>query len=188
VPTAPRGPFSSADDAALAWANHIHSTSLFIRHEHGVIIYRTEPGVYRLTRTVSGLPHSVGAMNDLFDTVPSGATGVAGVHTHHFGPNFSGINDDPPSGDIDWAHFFDVDVYISAPTTRGSRTSFHLRRYTVSTSENTRIAFVSLRPLSESEREALVVIYRATWNAHLPCSRNDCPPPGGWPTSPWPPR
>jgi len=32
VPTAPRGPFASQDAAALAWSNHIHSTSLFTRH------------------------------------------------------------------------------------------------------------------------------------------------------------
>jgi len=179
IPIAPRGPFETADDAAFAWANHIHSTSLFTRHEHGVIIYLTAPGEYYLTRTASGSPHCIDEMNDLVDEVPPGATKVAGVHTHLFGNDYS-------AEDITWGCFWPMDMYISAPTTWGCRTSFYLRRYTASTSSNDVLGAVSLRPLSESERAALTAIYEASWNAHLPCYRSECPPSGGWPTRPWP--
>lgn len=186
--TAPRRSFPSADDAARAWANHMHSTSLFTRHEHGAVIYRVSRGVYRLTRTVSGAPHQAVGMTALLSEVPPGATRVAGVHTHHFGPNFSGVRENPPTGDIGWAHGNNVDMYVSAPTSWGNRRSFHLRRYSVSRRTNVLLGSIYLRNLSLSEQVALATLYWQSWYDHLhSCDRNDCPVPGGWPTFPWPP-
>ena len=84
--TAPRGPFVSANAAALAWANHMHSTSLYARHEHAAVIYQAASGEFYLTKTVSGSAHSVPIP---INEVPTDSQKVAYIHSHVYGSRFS---------------------------------------------------------------------------------------------------
>ncbi|MCL2354674.1 MAG: Ig-like domain-containing protein, partial [Oscillospiraceae bacterium] len=155
ISTAPRGPFSSTTAAARAWANHMHSTSFFVRHEHAAAIYRVSPGVYRLTATVGGTPHSVASPIQ----VPRGTTLVADVHSH---PISHEIGDE----DKRVSRRLDIITYVSAPTTFGGTNNFHLLRYTPNGS-TTNLGRITLRALSQRECAELTEIYRASWNRHI---------------------
>ena len=154
------------------WSNHIYSTSLFIRHEHGAVIYRIAPGMYRLTATASGGPHTVGIPM----SIPSGATRIAYVHTHPNSNSFAPI-------DKEIARDWEINAYVVGP-------NLWLQRYNFASGiVNGEVARVTLRNLTVAERAALEALYRASWNAHLP----NCNPHFGcanmqWPTNPWPPR
>ena len=172
-PNAPRGPFNSQDAAARAWSNHIYSTSLFIRHEHGAAIYRRS-GRYYLTPTVSGNPHSTPIP---LNSVPSNGTAVAGVHTH---PNSHRLSD----GDLIWVQNNQLDIYAVTPATLQSTSAFHLLIYDVSASETRNLGSISLRHLTVNERNALEAIYRTSWNDHLPGPGFGCAD-MNWPTRLW---
>ena len=179
VPFAPQGPFRTPDEAAIAWANHIYSTSLFVRHEHGAMIYRTAPGEYRISRTISGSPHDVSVP---LIGIPAHQR-IAFVHTH---PNTMGFTPD----DKQLARTQGINAYVATPS--DSSWVFHLWRYhrpTPSQAEDERvIRNVDLKPLSTAEQAILMNLYQDSWDNHLPCIH-----PFGcnnmqWPTSPWPPR
>jgi hypothetical protein len=180
-PLAPMEPFASADEAALAWSNYIYSTSLYTRHEYAALIYRTAPGVFRLSTMVNGEPHSVvpGA-----GRVPSNATLMAGIHTHPNGNEFS-------PADKNWAVNAALNIYVAAPTTYGGTSEFQLRRYNHSSGDDDRVNEVTLRHL-DAIRADLEFTFRPSWDAHFN-SKGRCPEGFSchkisWPTTPWPPN
>ena len=169
---APTGPYSTADAAALAWANYIYSTSLFARHELVAAIYQTVPGEFTLSGTVSCTPHSF--------TVTLQTGRVAYVHTH---PNSNTFSD----ADIGISTRNNIDAYVAAPTTYGGTSAFQLLRYDVSTDSTITVGSVTLRNLSTTVQTNLASFYLDSWINHLS-------PPCGfgcenrqWPTHPWPP-
>jgi len=187
---APRGPFNSPDEAAIAWSEYILSTSIYIRHEHGAVIYRrtvrhgflwlktrTE---YRITQTISGNPHSINLTATFLST---NGTSVATIHTHPNSHRFSG-------SDLRNARRRRVDAYVATPATYQSITNFHLLRYDRSSSETTVVETFrqrGLRRLSTDERRDLETWYRRSWERHLAsCSGFGCNNEGRWPTNPWP--
>jgi len=162
--------FWSADDAALAWAEYYFSTSLFVRHEHGAMIYRGVLGMYSVTATDSGWPHTMSYLLSASD-VPPGTTAIGAVHTH---PNST---TEFSVGDREWALTNGGSIYVAAPTTLLG-TTFHLRRYDVPTTTRAArdvfVGVVSLRGLNILERHVLsgdTRPYRSQWERHLPCSR-----------------
>jgi len=189
--TAPRGPFMDAWTAAFKWANHVHSSSLYVRHEYASVIYKSGAQYY-LTETVFGLPHEV---DPIVEQV-SADQRVAVVHTHIFGNTFSGTLGRPElGGDIGFSDGWGLDCYVSAPTTRLGTSAFQLLRYTPPTGIQTvgtispPIGTITLRSLSATERTDLAALHSNSWNSHLPCFFSIADPCHNmlWPTSPWPP-
>jgi len=188
-PLAALEPFSSADEAALAWANYIYSSSLFVRHEHGAIIYRSRPGEYRLSATVGGNPHSI----SINPRIPFSARRIAYHHTHPNGNQFS-------DGDKGYARSRNTGIYFAGPVVFQQYDALQLRLFTPSRrlprrdeSDTQVSANVMLRPLDETRAE-LIPLYEGTWDSHftLTGGRRTCPNGFGchrmtWPFDPWPP-
>lgn len=170
TPGTPTSTYSSADAAALAWANYMYSTSLYSRHEFGANIYRNSSGQFYLSATNVGSPHSVS-----YFTVPTGIQRVATVHSH---PNSSTFSDQDKTNAISRG----VNNYVAAPTTDGGTSSFHLLRYNVSDASIVNVSSVTLRSLTSTVQTNLASFHLNSWITHLPCCSNM-----QWPTHPWPP-
>lgn len=147
--------YTTADAAALAWANYVHSSTYYIRFEFAANIYVNSSGTYYLSATVAGAPHSVSP-----PSVPSGTTRVAYIHSHPNGNEFS-------DGDKEYGDYYGINGYVSAPTTYGGTSAFRLLRYNVSNKTTTVVQAISLRSLSSVERITLLAIYQDLWYNHI---------------------
>jgi len=102
--------YSSADNAALAWANVYNPPSIKNNTEMISAIYRTN-GAYYYTKPSLGNSDSA-----RIPTVSPGEILVAYIHSHaaydkrYDNENFSGM-----SGDIGVAHYYKVPLYVATP-------------------------------------------------------------------------
>ena len=182
---APQGPYTTANAAATAWANYVYSTSLYVRYEFYAGIYEPTPGIFRLTRTASGTPHSGAGLNIILDEIPANQR-VAYIHTH---PNTHGFTEP----DLDYGVSYGIDAYVAAPTAYMGTSDFHLVWFDhinhSIVADTIPLGPVTLRSLSTTERTNLASIYLNSWIDHLTpqhgnsfgCSDRQ------WPTYPWPP-
>ncbi|MCL1832130.1 MAG: hypothetical protein FWG45_04365 [Oscillospiraceae bacterium] len=178
----PKGPYNTVDAAALAWANYVYRTSLFVMHEHSAVIYKMSDSanVFYLTPSHSGYQHGTG-----LPTPPDGTIRVATIHTHPGGSSdFSGTisGDKEDKGDIPNAIRRGLDSYVVARTSNGADT-YRLRKFTFSTLQKSTVGTVTLRSMTSSERTALTNYYRTSWNNHIPdCKQlNKCTTSTPWP-------
>ena len=153
-------PYSTADEAAMAFAVSKYSASRYIRHEYGTMIYsRTSNGVttYNYTTPVAGSPHSV-----LCATIktPKGTKKVATAHTHPNSNSFSGISSGATSGDIPVAKRIGLDSYVIGP-------NLNLQKYIVSSNSITIVGVASPTELSAQQKDELVSQFQISWDEHL---------------------
>ena len=164
--------YASPEDAAVAFANEIYSSSLYIRHEYGTLIYSiTVGGVTRFyyADPVAGNPHGTGTA--YLDTViPAGVDVVATAHTHPNSNTFS-------SSDISNANKRGLDNYVLGP-------SLNVLKYDVSAGQvvPNPVGQATLRPLSDIEKMQLYRRFESSWNNHT-CNFLYCNNNGAWPTS-----
>ena len=152
-------PYSSADEAAMAFANSIYSSCDYIRHEYGTVIYSWTSFdgtiTYDYAAPVSGGPHGVGYGNV---KIPEGATKVATVHTHPNSNFFSGANGKP--GDITNAIHRKLDSYVIGP-------NLILQKYSVSLGVVTQVGRANPVPLTIWQRAKLILQFIISWTNHL---------------------
>ena len=144
--------YDTPDDAAKAFSEEVHSSSMYIRHEYGTEIYsRVINGEKKYTYS----PPRVGAPHKVMVgyATPRGTEYVAFAHTH---PN----NDDFSARDIELANKYGVDAYVAGP-------SGNLRKYDLSTSVSVDIATLSPKPLTNYQCTMLSSKYRFSWEYHL---------------------
>ncbi len=153
-------PYSSADEAAMAFANDTYSSSLYIRHEYGTVIYsKTINGVttYDYATPVVGEPHGVG-YSDI--KIPFGAKKVATAHTHPNSNSFSGSEPNATQGDIPNANERNLDSYVIGP-------NLNLQKYSVASLKISSVGTASPTPLTQSQQAALASQYQSSWDSHL---------------------
>lgn len=147
------GPFSSADNAALAFAKSTYSSSLYIRHEYSAIIYskksNNQKSFYYTVPNI-GTPHSA-IVN--IKNIPKKATAVAYVHTH---PNSTDFSDN----DREAANKLKIDGYMADP-------NYDLHKYSSIDKSETIIDSFVPRELGEYEMIALEGTYGPSWWNHI---------------------
>ena len=159
--------YSSADDAATAFAQETYGATAFARHEYGAEIYSIsfngEKYIMYTTPRV-GSPHrvSVGAKN-----IPKGATFLAYMHTHPNSNIFSGLGANETSGDIPVANSLGVNAYVVGP-------NLNLQRYNVSAGTVDVVGTISPIALTSTRRASLELMLTASWNSHLGTCNFDC--------------
>ena len=152
--------YTTVDDAAMAFANSVYSSSSYIRHEYGTVIYSiTIDGMttYDFATPVAGTPHSVG-YGDV--VIPAGTTAVATAHTHPNSNNFSGNEVGATTGDIPNAIRRGLDSYVIGPNLK-------LKKYSVSSGNISTVGIASPVPLTSQQRTALVEQFYGSWSNHL---------------------
>ena len=153
-------PYKSADDAAKAFAEETYSSSKYIRHEYGTVIYSCTSGgetTYNYTEPIVGNPHNV----DIPIVAPEGTTVVATAHTHLVGNRFSGTEIGATEGDIPEAKRLGLNAYAVGP-------ALNLMRYDVSSdSIDYSVCTISPRPLTLGEKNKLVLLYQSSWDEHI---------------------
>ena len=168
--------YTSADNAATAFANEVYSSCLYIRHEYGTAIYSEtdEDGVitYGYTKPKVGTPHSV---NVSIIAVPDSATKVATAHTHPNSNSFSGLNNGATTGDIPNAKIRNLDSYVVGP-------NLTLQKYEVASGKIRQLQQIQPRSLTAMEKTCLEIAYSSSWNDHLStCNWSICKT-TNWPT------
>ncbi len=160
-------PYKSADEAAMAFANSTYSSSVYIRHEYGTVIYSmTSNGTttYDYATPVAGTPHSVGYSNVV---IPDGVTIVATAHTHPNSNVFSGIQTGASSGDIPNAIARGLDSYLVGP-------NLILQKFSVSSKFISIVGKATPTTLTNQQRETLVAQFWESWNQHLGTCQFGC--------------
>lgn len=142
--------FSSADEAAAAYATNTYSSSSYSRHEYGAEIYTNKNGGYYLTGGRVGGPHQVSTGASY---LPLGASLVATVHTHPSNNKYS-------DQDLKNAHVRGVNNYLIGP-------NLMLQRYNVLDNTTSEICPISPIGLSESISQLLESTLRESWDNHL---------------------
>ena len=153
-------PYKTADDAAMAFANSTYSSSSYIRHEYGTVIYSiTIDGVttYDFATPVAGSPHSVGLGGI---KIPSGTTKVATAHTHPNSNSFSGLSPGATTGDIPNANKRGLDSYVIGP-------NLNLQKYSISSGTVSVVGVASPVTLTGQQQAELVSQFRVSWDNHL---------------------
>lgn len=141
--------FSSANLAARDFAQSVYSSSEYARIEYAATIYSLN-GKYYYYNVHSGEPHSV----SVSESVPSGATYVAYIHTHPNSENFS-------TADKNVAKSFGGYAYVVTP-------SYSVKRYATSTDTTTTpYTDLTIYPLTSSEKSTLKSSLSSTWYGHL---------------------
>lgn len=164
------GPYGSADAAAIAFASNTYSKTAYSRHEYGAAIYaQTKNGVttYNYTTPIAGNPHNIklGRIQ-----VPSGTKKVATIHTHPRANNFSGRERNAVKGDIPVARRRGINSYVVGP-------SLNVRKYTVSTNDNSIIGTAYPIALTSWQKEALLAEFQISWDSHFEsCKYSNCNP------------
>ena len=152
--------YVSADEAAIAWAEQIYATSLYIRREYGGEIYSRMAGntkVFFFTNPRVGEQHSVSAG---IENVPADSKFEAVVHTHPNSNSFSGMRENAEKGDIPNANRQGINVYVVGP-------NLNLQRYNVSDGTITVVRRISPIALTDAQRTSLVAEHRASWEEHI---------------------
>jgi len=168
-------PYKTADEAAMAFANSTYSSSQYIRHEYGTVIYSTTTNgatTYDYAPPVAGEPHSVGYGEV---QVPSGTTKVATAHTHPNSNYFSGITPGATSGDIPNAIKRGMDSYVVGPNLK-------LQKYSISSNSISIVGVTSPVALTNQQKAALVSQFQVSWDSHFGtcnfgCENMDWPTP-----------
>ena len=153
-------PYKTADEAAMAFANSTYSSSSYIRHEYGTVIYSSTTNgttTYDFATPVAGSPHSVGYGNV---KIPSGTTKVATAHTHPNSNNFSGLTPGATSGDIPNAIRRGLDSYVIGP-------NLNLQKYSISSGTVSVVGVASPVALTSQQQAALVSQFQISWDNHL---------------------
>ena len=153
-------PYKTADEAAMAFANSTYSSSSYIRHEYGTVIYSSTTNgttTYDFATPVAGSPHSVGYGNV---KIPSGTTKVATAHTHPNSNNFSGLKPGATSGDIPNAISRGLDSYVIGP-------NLNLQKYSISSGTVSVVGVASPVALTSQQQAALVSQFQISWDNHL---------------------
>ena len=176
--SSPKGPYLTAGAAALDWANHVYSASVYIRHEFGATIYKKNDGLFYITAPVSGDPDSTFTNRG---GVPAHQR-VAEIHTHPGDINMFS------NADLDLANKYEIDSYLVASALHED--GFHVTKYTFSTKtvEPTPIGTVTMRSISATDRSTLESTYYDSWWGHFDAQgicKNNCQE-LSWPASPWP--
>lgn len=138
------GPFSSADEAARAFAIAVYSSSRYIRHEYSACIY-ARYGTYYFTVPRVGNPHS--CLPQLVDGRQ------AYIHTH---PNSNAFS----SSDKSWAESHQIDAYVVCPNGQ-------IRKYDYIDNTDQVIGSYTPHALTASEKSFLQSTYRQSWLNHL---------------------
>jgi len=153
-------PYKTADEAAMAFANSTYSSSSYIRHEYGTVIYSSTTNgttTYDFATPVAGSPHSVGYGNV---KIPSGTTKVATAHTHPNSNIFSGLTPGATSGDIPNAIRRGLDSYVIGP-------NLNLQKYSISSGAVSVVGVASPVALTSQQQAALVSQFQISWDNHL---------------------
>ena len=153
-------PYKTADEAAMAFANSTYSSSSYIRHEYGTVIYSSTTNgttTYDFATPVAGSPHRVGYGNV---KIPSGTTKVATAHTHPNSNNFSGLTPGATSGDIPNAIRRGLDSYVIGP-------NLNLQKYSISSGTVSVVGVASPVALTSQQQAALVSQFQISWDNHL---------------------
>ena len=167
-------PYKSADEAAMAFANSTYSSSRYIRHEYGTVIYsRTIDGAttYNYAEPVAGNPHSVGYSGV---KVPSGTTKVATAHTHPNSNSFSGLTPGATSGDIPNAMGRGMDSYVIGP-------NLNLQKFSISSQSVSIVGIASPIELTSQQQAELTSQFQISWDNHLGTCNFGCEN-MSWPT------
>ena len=150
--TPPPTPYTSADDAAAAFAEEIYSTSYYVGFEYASVIYSiTENGIttYGYTTPTAHDPHESYVDN----LPPEGTAYVAYIHTH---PN---SNEFSPS-DRDRAGDLRCGAYMIGP-------NLQLQYYNYITDNVTPIRLISPSPLTAGRRAELCAEFQDKWDYHI---------------------
>ena len=153
-------PYKTADEAAMAFANSTYSSSSYIRHEYGTVIYSSTTNgttTYDFATPVACSPHSVGYGNV---KIPSGTTKVATAHTHPNSNIFSGLTPGATSGDIPNAIRRGLDSYVIGP-------NLNLQKYSISSGAVSVVGVASPVALTSQQQAALVSQFQISWDNHL---------------------
>ena len=153
-------PYKTADEAAMAFANSTYSSSSYIRHEYGTVIYSSTTNgttTYDFATPVAGSPHSVGYGNV---KIPSGTTKVATAHTHPNSNSFSGLSPGAKSGDIPNAIRRGLDSYVIGP-------NLNLQKYSISSGTVSVVGVASPVALTSQQQATLVSQFQISWDNHL---------------------
>ena len=153
-------PYKTADEAAMAFANSIYSSSIYVRHEYGTVIYSSTTNgttTYDFATPVAGSPHSVG-YGDV--KIPAGTTKVATAHTHPNSNSFSGLQPGATSGDIPNAIRRGLDSYVIGP-------NLNLQKYSISSGTVSIVGVASPVTLTSQQQATLVSQFQISWDNHL---------------------
>jgi len=153
-------PYKTADEAAMAFANSTYSSSSYIRHEYGTVIYSSTTNgttTYDFATPVAGSPHSVGYGNV---KIPSGTTIVATAHTHPNSNSFSGLSPGATSGDIPNAIRRGLDSYVIGP-------NLNLQKYSISSGTISVVGVATPVVLTSQQQATLVSQFQISWDNHL---------------------
>ncbi len=153
-------PYKTADEAAMAFANSTYSSSNYIHHEYGTVIYSSTTNgttTYDFATPVAGSPHSVGYGNV---KIPSGTTKVATAHTHPNSNSFSGLAPGAKSGDVPNAIRRGLDSYVIGPNLK-------LQKYSISSGTVSVVGVASPVVLTSQQQATLVLQFQISWDNHL---------------------
>lgn len=147
-------PYNSAEAAAIAFSQRYYSSSYYIRHEYGAIIYsvtQNNTTTYNFTNVVYGGVHNVLIPLEL----SKGGSYVGDIHTHPFDVSFSDEDKDSNVGC----------GYLVIPT-------LEIKKYNyVTQSEYDTIITFSPVDLTSQEKELLCERFERSWQTHV---SNDC--------------
>ena len=164
------GPFNSADEAALDFAENIYSSSSYVRFEYATSIYamtKNNSTSYYYAEPWSGNPHSVTVFKD---AQPENSTLVAYAHTHPNSTSFS-------NADRQIADNNNIDAYMADP-------NFDLHLYNHSTKSESIVGQFVPKILTPDEMNDLQTEFQDDWNTHI--SSGSCPDGFNCPNMSWP--
>lgn len=150
--------FDTIDAAAIDAAEKMFAPSQYIRVETVSLIYAVKDGVntkYSYTEYEFSTPH--GISEDLLFSLAKGKDVVAYVHTHIYGEQISG-DDQDTSVLMNWV------AYVATPSRKLIKFDFYAQG-----TDNLSITkrMIRYNPLSDTEKEALVQNYGHLWTNHI---------------------